>query len=118
MTMLLGRQPTGKGDEPHRIPMQRYGKAQEIADVVILLASPGAGYITANLRVDGGITRSVKCAPPVCEREVSHTLSASGLLAGVLVLTICLTYKPRRNMSETTNTFRPLAQAQISSNGC
>ncbi len=43
-----------------RIPMQRYGKAQEIADVVAFLASDGAGYITGqNLRVDGGITRSV-----------------------------------------------------------
>lgn len=43
-----------------RIPMQRYGKAQEIADVIGFLASEGAGYITGqNLRVDGGITRSV-----------------------------------------------------------
>ncbi len=43
-----------------RIPMQRYGKSQEIADVIGFLASEGAGYITGqNLRVDGGITRSV-----------------------------------------------------------
>lgn len=43
-----------------RIPMQRYGKTEEIADVVAFLASSGAGYITGqNLRVDGGITRSV-----------------------------------------------------------
>lgn len=43
-----------------RIPMERYGKTQEIADVVGFLASDGAGYITGqNLRVDGGITRSV-----------------------------------------------------------
>ena len=43
-----------------RIPMQRYGKTQEIADVIAFLASDGAGYITGqNLRVDGGITRSV-----------------------------------------------------------
>lgn len=43
-----------------RIPMGRYGKTQEIADVVAFLASDGAGYITGqNIRVDGGITRSV-----------------------------------------------------------
>jgi NAD(P)-dependent dehydrogenase (short-subunit alcohol dehydrogenase family) len=43
-----------------RIPMGRYGKTQEISDVVSFLASEGAGYITGqNIRVDGGITRSV-----------------------------------------------------------
>jgi len=43
-----------------RIPMQRYGRTEEIADVIAFLASDGAGYITGqNLRVDGGITRSV-----------------------------------------------------------
>ena len=43
-----------------RIPMERYGKTQEIADVIGFLASEGAGYITGqNIRVDGGITRSV-----------------------------------------------------------
>ena len=43
-----------------RIPMERYGKAEEIAATVVFLASEGAGYITGqNLRVDGGITRSV-----------------------------------------------------------
>ncbi len=43
-----------------RIPMQRYGKTEEIAAVIAFLASEGAGYITGqNLRVDGGITRSV-----------------------------------------------------------
>lgn len=43
-----------------RIPMQRYGKSSEIADVIAFLASEGAGYITGqNIRVDGGITRSV-----------------------------------------------------------
>jgi NAD(P)-dependent dehydrogenase (short-subunit alcohol dehydrogenase family) len=40
--------------------MERYGKTQEIADVIGFLASEGAGYITGqNIRVDGGITRSV-----------------------------------------------------------
>ena len=43
-----------------RIPMQRYGKTEEIAGVIAFLASESAGYITGqNLRVDGGITRSV-----------------------------------------------------------
>lgn len=43
-----------------RIPMGRYGRMAEIAATVAFLASDGAGYITGqNLRVDGGITRSV-----------------------------------------------------------
>ena len=43
-----------------RIPMQRYGKTDEISDVIAFLASDGAAYITGqNIRVDGGITRSV-----------------------------------------------------------
>ena len=43
-----------------RIPMQRYGTADEISETVAFLASDGAGYITGqNLRVDGGVTRSV-----------------------------------------------------------
>ena len=42
------------------IPMQRYGRADEIADVVAFLASDSAGYITGqNIRVDGGLTRAV-----------------------------------------------------------
>jgi NAD(P)-dependent dehydrogenase (short-subunit alcohol dehydrogenase family) len=43
-----------------RIPLQRYGKTEEVSAVIAFLASDGAGYITGqNLRVDGGITRSV-----------------------------------------------------------
>ncbi len=43
-----------------RIPMQRYGKTAEIAATISFLASEGGGYITGqNIRVDGGITRSV-----------------------------------------------------------
>lgn len=43
-----------------RIPMERYGKTEEISAVIAFLASEGAGYITGqNIRVDGGITRSV-----------------------------------------------------------
>ncbi len=43
-----------------RIPMGRYGTVGEIAATAAFLLSDGAGYITGqNLRVDGGITRSV-----------------------------------------------------------
>ncbi|MBZ0217559.1 MAG: SDR family oxidoreductase [Fimbriimonadaceae bacterium] len=43
-----------------QIPMERYGRVEEIADTIAFLLSDGAGYITGqNLRVDGGITRSV-----------------------------------------------------------
>jgi len=43
-----------------RIPMGRYGKSEEIAATIAFLASPGGAYITGqNIRVDGGITRSV-----------------------------------------------------------
>lgn len=42
------------------VPMGRYGTSEEIAATVAFLVSQGAGYITGqNLRVDGGITRSV-----------------------------------------------------------
>ena len=43
-----------------KIPLKRYGKVSEISSVVELLASEGGAYITGqNIRVDGGITRSV-----------------------------------------------------------
>ncbi len=43
-----------------RIPMERYGRTEEIAATVAFLASEGGGYITGqNIRVDGGITRAV-----------------------------------------------------------
>ncbi len=43
-----------------RIPMGRYGTVKEIAGTAAFLVSDEAGYITGqNLRVDGGITRSV-----------------------------------------------------------
>jgi NAD(P)-dependent dehydrogenase (short-subunit alcohol dehydrogenase family) len=42
------------------VPMGRYGRCDEIAATIAFLASEGAGYITGqNIRVDGGITRSV-----------------------------------------------------------
>jgi NAD(P)-dependent dehydrogenase (short-subunit alcohol dehydrogenase family) len=43
-----------------RIPMGRYGHSEEVAATIAFLLSEGGGYITGqNLRVDGGITRSV-----------------------------------------------------------
>ena len=42
------------------VPMQRYGTSAEIAATISFLVSEGAGYITGqNLKVDGGLTRSV-----------------------------------------------------------
>ena len=43
-----------------RVPMRRYGRVEEVAELVALLASDRCGYITGqNIRIDGGITRSV-----------------------------------------------------------
>ena len=42
------------------VPMGRYGRAEEVAATISFLASDGAGYITGqNIRVDGGLMRSV-----------------------------------------------------------
>jgi NAD(P)-dependent dehydrogenase (short-subunit alcohol dehydrogenase family) len=42
------------------VPMKRYGTSTEIAATISFLASEGAGYITGqNIRVDGGLIRSV-----------------------------------------------------------
>ncbi|CAB3792406.1 3-oxoacyl-[acyl-carrier-protein] reductase FabG [Paraburkholderia caffeinitolerans] len=42
------------------VPLQRYGTSEEIAATIAFLASDGAAYITGqNIRVDGGVTKSV-----------------------------------------------------------
>ncbi|MTB45100.1 SDR family oxidoreductase [Providencia sp. wls1922] len=44
----------------NEIPMQRYGKTQEITSTIAFLASDNAAYITGqNLRVDGGLSKSI-----------------------------------------------------------
>ncbi|AIT27501.1 SDR family oxidoreductase [Bordetella holmesii] len=49
-----------KEDRRDRIPMGRYGRAEEVADLIAFLASEQSSYITGqNIRIDGGITRSV-----------------------------------------------------------
>lgn len=49
-----------KEDRRLRIPMQRYGRAEEVAELIAFLASDKSSYITGqNIRADGGITRSV-----------------------------------------------------------
>lgn len=49
-----------KAEFRERIPMGRYGRAEEVAATISFLVSQGGGYITGqNIRVDGGITRAV-----------------------------------------------------------
>ena len=49
-----------KEELKNKIPLKRYGKVNEISSVIELLASEGGSYITGqNIRVDGGLTKSV-----------------------------------------------------------
>jgi NAD(P)-dependent dehydrogenase (short-subunit alcohol dehydrogenase family) len=49
-----------KSERRERIPMGRYGRAEEVAELIAFLASPRSSYITGqNIRIDGGLTRSV-----------------------------------------------------------
>ncbi len=47
-------------DRRKRIPMGRYGRVDEVSELIAFLASDRSSYITGqNIRIDGGITRSV-----------------------------------------------------------
>ena len=49
-----------KQDRRERIPMGRYGRSDEVAELIAFLASDRSAYITGqNIRIDGGLTRSV-----------------------------------------------------------
>ncbi|WP_313313681.1 SDR family oxidoreductase [Pulveribacter sp.] len=49
-----------KDERRAAVPLQRYGRAEEVGATVAFLASEGAAYITGqNIRVDGGLMRSV-----------------------------------------------------------
>lgn len=47
-------------DRKARIPLGRYGRADEVSSLISFLASGQGGYMTGqNLRIDGGLTRAV-----------------------------------------------------------
>ena len=47
-------------DRRQRIPMGRYGKAEEVSSLISYLVSDNAAYINGqNFRIDGGLTRAV-----------------------------------------------------------
>jgi len=47
-------------DRRERIPMGRYGRVDEVSELIAFLASNRSSYITGqNIRIDGGITRAV-----------------------------------------------------------
>ena len=50
----------GSDDIRKTIPMGRYGRMAEVSSLISWLASEDGGYVTGqNLRIDGGLTRSV-----------------------------------------------------------
>jgi 3-oxoacyl-[acyl-carrier protein] reductase len=49
-----------RADEIARIPVRRFGRPREVADVVTFLVSDQAAYVSGVvLAVDGGLTRSL-----------------------------------------------------------
>jgi NAD(P)-dependent dehydrogenase (short-subunit alcohol dehydrogenase family) len=46
------------------LPMSRVGKPEEVADLIVYLASPAAGYITAqSIACDGGMSHMMFAKP-------------------------------------------------------
>lgn len=49
-----------KAERRARIPLGRYGRVEEVAELILYLATDRSSYVTGqNIRIDGGITRSV-----------------------------------------------------------
>ena len=66
-----------KGAREAMVPLGRVGQGEDIADVVVFLASDAARYINgANIPVDGGVTRALLALMPVetANAEIESTL--------------------------------------------
>lgn len=60
MSAPIYADPVTREARESKVPLGRLGHADEIADVVLYLASPAASYITGqNIVVDGGVTGSI-----------------------------------------------------------
>ena len=74
--------PAIKSAREAMVPLGRVGTGEDIADVVVFLASDAARYINgANIPVDGGITKALVALMPMAAAngEVTTTLDQLGL---------------------------------------
>ena len=59
-----------------KIPKQRLGTVQEVADCALFLLSPASEYVTGTtLVVDGGLTRSRRPSHPICRTDTAPVVS-------------------------------------------
>jgi NAD(P)-dependent dehydrogenase (short-subunit alcohol dehydrogenase family) len=66
MTQGLDRVPQLREDMTRRIPMQRWGRPREQAEVIWFLGSPAASFVTGvTVPCDGGISANVGHFLPV-----------------------------------------------------